>query len=160
MVYTFSVFGISRRMGPASEKTFNAPVSRRAAGPSATNAGDIFLFMIDYRKYYSNYYGITWDHKKFDVHHIDGNRENNDIMNLILLPKKVHQRLHASGWFELDRYESQVMKYGISDQRIRELESRLYAIDECRRWAALRVAEYRWPWGEPMGEITEDTQIL
>lgn len=47
----------------------------------------------NYRKKYKEYYHIDFD-KSFDVHHIDLDRTNNDIDNLILLPKKLHERYH------------------------------------------------------------------
>lgn len=47
----------------------------------------------NYREKYKRYYGIDFD-KDFDVHHIDLDRENNDIDNLILLPKILHERYH------------------------------------------------------------------
>lgn len=47
----------------------------------------------NYRKKYKEYYGIDFN-ESFDVHHIDLNRTNNDIDNLILLPKKLHERYH------------------------------------------------------------------
>lgn len=136
------------------------PKSTPGAATTWRKLGDNFLSMTDYLKFYSRYYGITWDRQEFEVHHIDGNRKNNDIDNLILIPKDLHQRLHQSGWFELGRYEAQVLKCGMSDQNIDDLKARLDAIDECRQWAALRVVGYKWPSGDPIGEITEDTRIL
>lgn len=50
--------------------------------------------MTDYRKLYGNYYHIKWDRKKYEVHHKDRNRENNEIENLVLLPKKLHKEYH------------------------------------------------------------------
>lgn len=50
--------------------------------------------MKDYRKIYADYYGIKWDSKLFEIHHIDRNRENNDVHNLVLLPKKLHKEYH------------------------------------------------------------------
>lgn len=50
--------------------------------------------MKDYRKIYADYYCIEWDSKLFEVHHIDRNRENNDVHNLVLLPKKLHKEYH------------------------------------------------------------------
>lgn len=47
----------------------------------------------NYRLKYKRYYGIEFD-SKYDVHHIDGNHENNNISNLILLPKDLHQKYH------------------------------------------------------------------
>ena len=32
--------------------------------------------------------------KNFDIHHIDGNRNNNEITNLVALPKKIHSKYH------------------------------------------------------------------
>ena len=58
--------------------------------------------MKDYRKYYAQYYNIEWDSNLFDVHHIDRNRSNNDIRNLVLLPKNLHRELHMV-YNELDR---------------------------------------------------------
>lgn len=50
--------------------------------------------MKDYKKIYADYYGIIWDSAEFEIHHIDRNRENNDIRNLVLLPKKLHKEYH------------------------------------------------------------------
>lgn len=50
--------------------------------------------MKDYRKNYADYYGIKWDSKLFEIHHIDRNRENNNLLNLVLLPKKLHKEYH------------------------------------------------------------------
>lgn len=51
---------------------------------------------MDYRKIYSEYYNLKWDSKLFEVHHIDRNKNNNDIKNLVLLPKKLHQEYHKT----------------------------------------------------------------
>lgn len=50
----------------------------------------------DYRQYYKDYYSIEFDGRKFEVHHIDKNRSNNDISNLILLPTSLHKLFHAN----------------------------------------------------------------
>lgn len=49
----------------------------------------------NYRQYYKEYYNIDFD-KTFAIHHIDGNRDNNDISNLLLLPSDIHDRFHIS----------------------------------------------------------------
>ena len=49
---------------------------------------------MDYRKYYEKITGLKIK-KGNEVHHIDCNRANNEIMNLISLPKDVHRRLHV-----------------------------------------------------------------
>lgn len=115
--------------------------------------------MRSYTKYYADYYGISWDHAKLEVHHINGNRRDNDIDNLILLPKELHRRLHRCGWFDLTRYETQMLQIGMSDQRHEDLEARVSVIEECRKWAILRAVNYKQPSGESLGEITEETEL-
>jgi len=46
-----------------------------------------------YRKIYENYYGVKIP-KGMHIHHIDGNRENNDPLNLKLLTPKEHFAIH------------------------------------------------------------------
>lgn len=47
----------------------------------------------DYRKKYKRYYGIDFS-KDYVVHHIDFDRSNNDISNLLLMPRKLHAQYH------------------------------------------------------------------
>lgn len=47
----------------------------------------------NYRLKYKRYYGIEFG-KEFDIHHIDFNHLNNDINNLLLLPKELHSKYH------------------------------------------------------------------
>lgn len=49
----------------------------------------------NYRKFYEKQTGKKIP-KDFDVHHIDFNRENNDIMNLVAIPKELHRNYHKS----------------------------------------------------------------
>lgn len=48
----------------------------------------------NYVEKYKDYYGIDFDSQEYEVHHIDFNHSNNDIENLMLLPKKLHRRYH------------------------------------------------------------------
>lgn len=48
---------------------------------------------MNYRKFYKETTGVEIP-KGFDVHHIDGNRSNNDIMNLVAIPRNVHRSYH------------------------------------------------------------------
>ena len=58
----------------------------------AQNPG-ISFDMDNYRRYYANYFNIVIP-QDYVIHHIDHNRDNNNIENLILLPKDLHQQLH------------------------------------------------------------------
>lgn len=47
-----------------------------------------------HRKIYYKYHDKT-PNPKCDIHHIDGNHYNNDINNLIEMPRQLHQALHS-----------------------------------------------------------------
>lgn len=47
----------------------------------------------NYRKYYKEYYGIDFG-PEYHIHHMDFDKSNNDISNLLLLPGKLHGRYH------------------------------------------------------------------
>jgi len=52
---------------------------------------------INYRKIWENYYGKIprdKDERPYEIHHKDGNRNNNDINNLICIPIKEHYDIH------------------------------------------------------------------
>lgn len=48
---------------------------------------------VDYRQLYKDHYGIDFDDTMV-VHHIDFDRSNNDISNLLLMPMRLHARYH------------------------------------------------------------------
>ena len=63
---------------------------------NATKGGESVKKLEDLKNYrlkYKRYYGIEFD-SNHDIHHIDGNHKNNDISNLLLLPKDLHQKYH------------------------------------------------------------------
>ena len=55
--------------------------------------GELFLGSMKYRDFYKKYFAIQFD-DSFDIHHINGDRKDNDISNLVLIPKILHQTLH------------------------------------------------------------------
>lgn len=63
--------------------------------------------MENYRKVYKEKCNIAIP-KGYDIHHIDFNRENNDIMNLVMLPKKMHNKYHKT-LLELKSYKYEVV---------------------------------------------------
>lgn len=58
---------------------------------------------MNYRKYYCEYHRVEIP-IDYDIHHIDYNHKNNDINNLVALPKELHKKLHDT------LYEYQVIK--------------------------------------------------
>lgn len=48
---------------------------------------------MDIRKLYKKHYGMDFG-SSYDIHHIDLNKNNNDISNLLLLPQELHRRFH------------------------------------------------------------------
>ena len=48
----------------------------------------------NYNKLYKQYYGIKFG-RNYVVHHIDGNHDNNDMANLLLLPRWLHSQYHV-----------------------------------------------------------------
>jgi hypothetical protein len=49
----------------------------------------------NYRRYYKDYFGIEFG-PDMAIHHIDFDRSNNDIENLLLMPKELHAKYHMS----------------------------------------------------------------
>ena len=49
---------------------------------------------MDYRKFYEEKTGIKAC-KEEDIHHLDGNRKNNSIYNLVKIPSKLHKQYHC-----------------------------------------------------------------
>ena len=47
----------------------------------------------DYRQFYKEYYGIDFDDSMV-IHHIDFDRSNNNIDNLLMMPKELHAKYH------------------------------------------------------------------
>ena len=48
---------------------------------------------VDYRQLYKDYYGIDFGDEMV-IHHIDFDRSNNSIDNLIMIPKDLHAKYH------------------------------------------------------------------
>lgn len=48
----------------------------------------------NYQKIVSDYLGITWNTKVLCVHHINHDHSDNRLVNLLLLPQKMHSKYH------------------------------------------------------------------
>lgn len=89
---------------------------------------------IDYRKYYKEYYGIEFG-SKYDIHHIDFNRSNNDISNLIVLPHLLHSKYHF--------YVQSIKVY---ESHLDTLYMYSYLIPEIRKYIDITGEMLEW-WG-------------
>jgi hypothetical protein len=49
--------------------------------------------------------------KNLTIHHIDGNRENNSLSNLMIVSDKLHSILHQFGFAETDVFVSNLFLY-------------------------------------------------
>lgn len=90
----------------------------------------------NYRLKYKRYYGIEFD-VSYAVHHIDEDRENNDISNLVLLPSRLHSKYH----FQKQIIESMQVPTRITGNAlnaqsyyIRCLDEFLSTLRECNKW--------------------------
>ena len=96
----------------------------------SANAGEKIL----HRVVWIYYHGAIPD--KFDVHHVDGNRANNQIENLRLLSRREHHRLHnRNASPELMEYRKKHM------EEIRPLASEWHRSPEGRAWHRLHAAK-------------------
>lgn len=89
-----------------------------------------------YRTKYKRYYGIDFG-SEYAVHHIDGNRENNDISNLVLLPSKLHSKYHFQKTvIEATPLPTRISGNGLNVQSyyLACLEEFLETIAECNKW--------------------------
>jgi len=73
----------------------NSCGSREATPSTLTLFGSIS--MIIYRKVYETFYGPIpkdQDGRSYDIHHIDGDKTNNSILNLVALSIQDHYDVH------------------------------------------------------------------
>lgn len=63
--------------------------------------------------------------KGFEIHHIDGDKRNNDIKNLIMIPKKEHRSLHGKTVSERKKQHL---------DNIRDLTKDWHSSEEGRKW--------------------------
>lgn len=103
-----------------------------------------------YRIKYKKHFGIEFD-ENFEVHHIDLDRKNNDIDNLVLLPKELHEQYHsiinsisvcpekpkADGIIDLRLNNALVTEYGA-----KSFELLPEVMAKCQRWYRLKLDGY------------------
>ena len=96
----------------------------------------------DYRLKYKRYFGIEFG-KEYVIHHIDFDRSNNDISNLLLLPKELHSKYHmiinaisispekpkADGFIDVKLSNTNITHYNV-----KMFELLPETIAECNKW--------------------------
>lgn len=94
----------------------------------------------NYRKKFKEHYGIDFG-SDFEVHHIDLDHSNNDIDNLMLLPKKLHHQYHVSlsafryGGTKV-RFDAKICGNHVSGNAydLMMIEHLVDALIECNKW--------------------------
>ena len=89
--------------------------------------------MMDYRALYKQHYHIDFG-DEYVVHHIDGDRENNAIGNLVLLPYSLHARYHMQKNSVLRDTSFILTSSGAQAQPYMMLRGLLDTMDECAKW--------------------------
>lgn len=104
----------------------------------------------DYRIKYKRYYNVEFDHN-YVIHHIDFDRENHDISNLLLLPRDLHNKYHAivnAITISAQKPKADGMiDVRISNVLITDYGSKMFdllpeVIAECSKWLKWRNANY------------------
>lgn len=91
---------------------------------------------MNYRKFYKTALGVDVS-TKFDIHHIDFDRNNNSITNLVALPRKLHQDYHTY-LLSIDKNHVPVNLMGNCSQHTIHLVEYLDIYMECNRWVDYR----------------------
>ena len=97
----------------------------------------------NYRTAFKKYYGIDIPNG-YEIHHIDLDRNNNDINNLLLLPVKLHHEYHF--YLSATRAETDngLLRYfnakicggqvNTNDYEIMMIEGLIRVLDKCKPW--------------------------
>lgn len=104
----------------------------------------------DYRTKYKRFYNIEFG-KEYAIHHIDFDRTNNDISNLVLLPTELHSKYHliinalsicpqkpkADGIIDV-----RLSNFLITDYNAKMFDLLPETVAECRKWIKWRDEHY------------------
>ena len=101
---------------------------------------------MDYRKIYEQHYNITLENDMV-IHHIDLDRSNNDISNLLMLPRSLHSKYHMclnalrrNGDRTIISYDAKISGIAGSDNVYQTimLERFVEALKECNKWRDIK----------------------
>ena len=93
--------------------------------------------MTNYINKYKKYYNIQFDSRKYHIHHIDGNRENNDISNLLLLPASLHREYHTLlRTIDRMKFPTQIKGNAVSHDNLCLIgfSNFINVLNECNKW--------------------------
>lgn len=111
------------------------------------------MFGKTYRDIYRKEMGIKWDGKKYEVHHINFNHNDNRIENLILLPTDLHRKFHNLMRNAVFDWEETMQSYiigsfmfgaqGLYRANLNWFQDFSKAIKEMTIWGFLKECKYR-----------------
>ena len=90
----------------------------------------------NYREKYKRHYNIDFG-SEYVVHHIDENKQNNDISNLLLLPRELHNKYHlCKNIVTSSNPPLEIVESGNHEQKyyITYLSHFIETIRECNKW--------------------------
>jgi hypothetical protein len=92
--------------------------------------GVFFMARRKYIEYYEKYYNIKIP-EGFIIHHIDSDRTNNNIDNLIMLPSKLHSKYHSY----MNLFNSENISLTMQSlQKTNVITNLAITIQECGEW--------------------------
>ena len=97
----------------------------------------------NYRKFYEKYLGVKLENYEA-VHHIDFNRNNNDILNLVAMPKWLHNKYHMLYKIHIGKYFIDISlnnpEFGnsINKEYLKSLSKMIDVIEECKYYMEKR----------------------
>ena len=98
---------------------------------------------MNYRKFYQEQVGKEYDSSIFDIHHINGNHNDNRLVNMVALPRKLHRQYHYYKGAKNEHYgdfdeicDSFEVRYAKSfiEKEIYNQQRFLEVLDEAAKW--------------------------
>ena len=103
---------------------------------------------MNYRKKYEDYFNVNLP-SDIVVHHIDANRENNSLDNLVAMPRELHSRYHSqkNELFSVlshadDKYldlEIIISGIALNNYYLEMMKSFINTYNECWEWLAYKL---------------------
>lgn len=116
--------------------------------------------MKDYRAIYKRHFCIDFG-KDFSVHHIDFDRNNNDIDNLLLLPRGLHTKYHSCLLgCENNQHKISGIIGDLSGHRLTSLKNLAVALTEIEKWVKWKLYKYDEYIGSLIFDGTEEFPLV